>query len=169
MFREIRYALLVTLVPVISGCEDDKSPILPTPEVRYEGVVYIGCDIGPYGFNMDSLITYCTSVIDDALPVDSQMVACTYDELAAVLSADFDVSMVRGDTLNTIVLGEVRGDPDISQVPLEIGGQMYAWGEYPYYSGYLLEWPQRSLRIQMANQWVGGCFHDLALWEVVIH
>ena len=160
--------LLTSLIISIGllACKDKELP--PVPEVRYEGAVYIGCDIGPYQLNIDSLITHCTGEIDRDQPADSIQTACIYDELSPVLSASFDVEMVRGNYLNQMELGSVNGDPEISEIPLVLGGQEYAWNEYPYYSGYELKWADRTLRLQALNKWVGGCFHDLILWEVII-
>ena len=156
------------LAASVCQCADRNMLQPTTPEVRYEGIVYIACHPGPYPINIDSLIAMCTSVIGDTLPGPGELVGCTYDELADALGADFHISLVRGQTLNTIDLGEVRDDPDVTEIPLTLGDTTYVAGEYPYYSGYLLEWPQRSLSVHAVNQWVGGCLHDLLIWEVIV-
>ena len=165
--RQIQ-SLFIVAVVLCTACKDKKVAAPVTPDVRYEGVIYIGCDIGPYGLNMDSLIHMCTSIVNRDQPADSLEMGCIYDEIGSGLSVDFDVELRRGDYLNIIEMSSVKGDPEIIEIPLTLAGQEFQWGEFPYYSGYQLEWDMVTLKVQALNKWVGGCFHDLIIWEVIV-
>ena len=150
------------LLAALSGC--DKAPVPPaTSGSDYSGVAYIGCALSPYAFNIDSLILHCQSAFDLTQEIDSIIPGCSLDAHGEILGAMPDVVLSR--TAFGMDLTSVSGDPIITLVNIDLMGSELVAEDYPYLGGYRIEWTDRLIEIRVVNKWIGGCFHDLVLWN----
>ena len=159
--------------------EEDTLFIVPDSSFLY-GSVYFACDMGPYQFSIDSLIANCSAPgsLSDSLSIeafgfqDSSLVRCTYDFIADQLSdnnnPDFTISRsLDGQTFEaswTITIdntSSINFTNDV--VSLEEG-------MYPFYNGHQVNISQDSLlHLYFFNTYIGGCLHDLMVWELTTY
>jgi len=135
----------------------------------YSGYAYIGCDIGPYYVHSDSLITNCSenqelppSINLDSLDFNDW---CNYDDsngnLGNANSFEFEL---RRDNQSIINIAEVQS----GSINLNIDGEILSPGEGPYYSGFYAEYENKFVNIYLVNKIIGGCFHDIIIWEITV-
>ncbi|MEM6800937.1 MAG: hypothetical protein AAF696_06005 [Bacteroidota bacterium] len=172
---KIYFALFLGLSICFSSCREE---IQPAP-TYYSGYISIGCDPGPYYLSIDSLIANCSST--EALPEVFEKVrldsiynrqlslpnACLIDEMKNRLgnSTQFDLKLERGQSLLALSL---TTNYNFTQIPLELDGNILSNPntDYPYLAGYQIDLNPGSMRLFALNIWVGGCLHDMMVWEI---
>ena len=172
---KIYFALFFSLSICLSSCEEEAQP---SPSY-HSGYISIGCDPGPYYLSIDSLIANCGST--QALPQMLEKVrldsiynrqltllnACLIDEWRDKLgsSSQFDLKLERGQSLLALSL---TTNYNFTQIPMELDGNSLSdpATDYPYLAGYEIDLNPGNMRLFALNIWVGGCLHDMLVWEV---
>jgi len=156
--------------------EEDTLFIVPDSSFLY-GSVYFACDMGPYQFSIDSLIANCSAPgsLSDSLNIeafvfqDSSLVRCTYDFIADQLSdvnnPDFTISRsLDGQTFEAswaITIDSITATNFSNETIILENGM------YPFYNAYKVNISQDSLmHLYFFNSYIGGCLHDLMVWEL---
>lgn len=172
MLKHYLYYLMI--LPLFFSCEEDIRP----EAQYYSGYITIGCDFGPYYLDLDSLKANCGS--PEALPqmlqklsLDSiyrqQLVpvnACSIDEIQDKLgsSTQFDFKLERRQTMLELSLSS---NHTFTQIPLELDGDTLSDPntDYPYMAGFEIDLNPGTVRLFVLNIWIGGCLHDMIVWE----
>ncbi|MEM8889328.1 MAG: hypothetical protein AAGD28_15225 [Bacteroidota bacterium] len=172
MLKHYLYYLII--LPFFLSCEEDIQP----ESQFYSGYISIGCDVGPYYLDLDSLKANCGSA--EALPQMLEKVsldsiyhrhlspanACSMDEMRDKLgiSTQFDFKLERGQSLLELSLSS---NYTFTQIPLELDGATLSdpTSDYPYLAGYEIDLNPGTVRLFALNIWVGGCLHDMIVWE----
>ncbi|MDW3652178.1 MAG: hypothetical protein R8P61_34200 [Bacteroidia bacterium] len=172
MYKYCLYYLMI--LPIFFSCEEDIQP----ESQYYSGYITIGCDVGPYYLDLDSLKANCGSA--EALPQMLEKLsldsiyhrqlspsnACSMDEMRDKLgsSTQFDFKLERGQSLLELSLSS---NHTFTQIPLELDGTSLSdpTTDYPYLAGYEIDLNPGTVRLFALNIWVGGCLHDMIVWE----
>ena len=157
------------------ACSSDE--LIQTNETElHSGSVYFACDFGPYSFSLDSLLANCSQegglidslTSDYIIENDSTVIRCTYDgnpSLAA--AADWGFKITRTITGNTFEIEWQNDDFNSNPINATIDGNIHTEQEYPFYNGLEIELNEnKKLSLLFFNIYIGGCFHDLMVWEL---
>ena len=134
--------------------------------VAHSGYIYMACDFGPYYLYLDLLINNCSvgQELSDSLSLEDigQENSCIYDGNEAIIGS-LELHNIVFEREQITVNSE---DYVISEIDLVLDGVQLKKGEYPYYHGFNIIFNNREVNIYMINKFIGGCFHDMILWEV---
>ncbi len=140
----------------------------------YSGAVYMACEIGPYYFTIDSLIANCSQeggsmdslTLDQLAWQDSSLNRCGYDSDFMKLAGDpWEFKIERIGNWSTFSFEWQEGAAILNPIFPSIDGQLYEDDQYPFYNGFEVEVGETKLRIMVFNTYIGGCLHDLIVWE----
>lgn len=142
--------------------------------VLHSGAVYFACDFGPYSFSLDSLLANCSQVggqIDsltlDYITNDSTHVRCTYDGNESLVAEDWDFKITRTSSGTTFEIEWQDNSFNTASILPNIDGNIHMEQEYPFYNGMEIALDDdRKLSLLFFNAYIGGCFHDLMVWEL---
>ena len=142
------------------------------PQVR-SGYLYISCEHPPYYINIDSLYQLCSEngVLPDTFPQDFRQLfeepdpACL-QYLRKHLDQQQNHTIQLTYTDQTIDIQSPLLNIDFEQMPINIAGSTYQAGQYPYLGGYRVTSDSIQGRFQVVNQYIGGCYHNLVVWEL---
>lgn len=169
---------IIFLFILTISCSDNNEVQQSQMITTHAGSVYFACDVGPYTFSLDSLKSNCSqgeSILDDLslgqLTLnDSSVVRCTYDYDFESLSNDsWDFQILRSP--NNLIIFELEM-ADNTLIPTTIfsttlDGQIYNTDDYPFYTAYEIDLDSNTqLDLYLFNVYVGGCLHDLLVWEL---
>jgi len=158
---------------VLVACKEQEPPL---PELK-SGYILISCDVGPYYLEIDSLQANCGS--NEALPdslIKSRLNsiyggnlivsnACSYDDNPAKLgsSSHHDLKLQRSQLdYNSL---ELYTAFRYTTIPMTLDGSVLNASEYPLLATFEIDLAPGTLRLYAINIWVGGCLHDMILWE----
>jgi hypothetical protein len=125
----------------------------------------MACDFGPYYLKFDLLVQNCSvpnelsdSLMKENIGLDN---SCVYDDNSELIGSPeiHDIIFEREQiTVNAT-------DFELTEIDLFLDGQLLTKGEYPFYLGYNIIFPDTEINVYMINKFVGGCFHDMIMWE----
>lgn len=141
----------------------------------HSGSVYFACDFGPYSFSLDSLLANCSqegSLIDSITSdyisnINFNSAPCTYDGNPSLANENWDFKIARDGTGNTFGIEWQSNNFNTNPTNASIDGNIHEEQEYPFYNGMEIELEgNRKLSLLFFNVYIGGCFHDLMVWEL---
>ena len=145
---------------------------------QFHGYIFIGCENPPYHLKLDSLIANCSElgILPDSiiwtLPVQTTVIgefsnACGIDNNKGVFGDEnnYDIRVMHEGY--TISLESPISGVTIEDIPIELDSITYEAGEHPYLGGYRVMEDEWELTIQAVNYYIGGCYHNLLIWEII--
>lgn len=171
--------IVIATILTITSCSKKPIKLLesdPPVQEIYFGGIYNGCDPNFHIFmNIDSLKKYCNrnNRLNDLLVEDSNFPSSLNcqnpnNEFNYLIineeNWDFKISITNGYQV------EWRETP-LSIQPIEVETGFRQPGKYPFahfYKGYEFQISEdQTLTVLFFNEWVGGCIHDVYVWELV--
>gem|GEM_PF-1086639 len=169
MSHLLKIAIGLCLINLFSNCSKDMNPCesdnLVDPQViidslSTQGSIFIHCELGPYYFNIDSLIAHCQST-------DPQTVTgCMYDNNGGMLGSTDSYNFNIGSWPLSLNL-----HPDFTYTSIDTldfyvwNNQPLTFGNHPYYGGFTINRSNSQFKFWYFNTYVGGCLHDMIAWE----
>lgn len=141
----------------------------------HAGSVYFACDFGPYSFSLDSLLENCSqegglidSLTSDYIIANNMTTStCTYDGNDSLAAEIWDFKITRTGNGNTFEIEWQNENPISNPILASIDGNIHAEQEYPFYNGIELTLDEnKKLSLLFFNVYIGGCFHDLMVWQL---
>jgi hypothetical protein len=170
--------LILLLISTGFACSSidilDEPMDIDEPEL-HSGSVYFACDFGPYPFSLDSLLTNYSQqggqidslTLDYISTNDSTSIRCTYDENISLAAEIWDFKITRINNGNTFGIEWQNNSFNTNPIDANIDGSIYSEQTYPFYNGMEIELNEnKRLRLLFFNIYIGGCFHDLMVWEL---
>ncbi len=156
--------------------EDSSSQENLPPNTIYSGSVYFACEYGPYTFLIDSLISNCSQefgIMDSLSNIhiaknDTIHARCNYDmNFNQLTSSNWDFQVSRTEDGLAFNTEWPNSNPLINPLTATVDDSLLQANSYPFYNGHTITLSdEKELRLLFFNTYIGGCFHDLMVWEL---
>ena len=149
---------------ICSSFKEQISPQLARADLQ--GSFANACITARFYVNLDSMIAKCAT----SLPLDSFDVAdwvggCPIQDIMLTDTSLADIKFKNG----LYEMQAVNPEVEVSDTELTLNGEVVTGLEYPFLNPKKMETPIGTFSIVVVNRYIGGCYHNEYLWEVVFN
>jgi len=134
-------------------------------QVIGQGSAYIHCELEPFYISFDSIADCSTEFVLDSIFSTQWIRGCSMDTLNIdSIHADIEVFYL---TDGEFVINPLNPNLEIAAWSPSVNGELVDLDQYPYYGAFTVNSAGRSFNLLLLNRYIGGCFHDELIWQVL--